>query len=87
MTSIMGGTAADEWQTVFPLLARDFARAVEAENKVRQAAGQGPIPLDETLDEALTVSPRNLVQTTHWPNIDLLGGQLNLYWAEFQVPV
>ena len=35
----------------------------------------------------MQVSPRNLIQPTHWPNIDLLGAQLNLYWAEFQVPV
>ncbi|KKL17677.1 hypothetical protein LCGC14_2483160, partial [marine sediment metagenome] len=33
------------------------------------------------------VSPRNLIQKTHWPNIDLIGAQLNLYWAEFQIPV
>ncbi|MEM6896874.1 MAG: AAA family ATPase, partial [Pseudomonadota bacterium] len=46
-----------------------------------------PLNLDETLTEALQVSPRNLIQSTHWPNIDLLGAQLNLYWAEFQVPV
>jgi chromosome partitioning protein len=43
--------------------------------------------LDETLTESLKVSPRNLIQPTHWPNIDLIGAQLNLYWAEFQVPV
>jgi len=29
----------------------------------------------------------DLIQPTHWPNIDLIGAQLNLYWAEFQVPV
>ncbi|GIT93227.1 ATPase [Jannaschia pagri] len=87
MTSIMGGAVDDEWQTVFPLLARDFAQHVEGENRVRRAAGDAPIPLDETLKEALTVDPRNLVQKTHWPNIDLIGAQLNLYWAEFQVPV
>ncbi|MEM5477704.1 AAA family ATPase [Pacificibacter sp. AS14] len=87
MTSIMGGTVADEWQTAFPLLARDYALALQRENKVRDAAGQAPFPFDETLTEALTVSPRNLVQKTHWPNIDLIGAQLNLYWAEFQVPV
>ena len=28
-----------------------------------------------------------MIQPTHWPNIDLIGAQLNLYWAEFQVPV
>ncbi|SLN63011.1 Chromosome partitioning protein ParA [Aquimixticola soesokkakensis] len=87
MTSILGGTVADEWETVFPLMARDYALALQAENKVREASGQAPFVFDETLNEALMVSPRNLVQKTHWPNIDLIGAQLNLYWAEFQVPV
>ena len=87
MTSIMGGQVPDEWSTAFPLLAKDYALAVQAENAVREAAGRPPLPLDETLTEALEVSPRNLIQPTHWPNIDLLGAQLNLYWAEFQVPV
>lgn len=87
MTSILGGQVADEWQTVFPLIAKDYALAVEAENAVRAARSEAPLPLDETLTEALKVSPRNLIQNTHWPNIDLIGAQLNLYWAEFQIPV
>ncbi|UWR24551.1 AAA family ATPase [Sulfitobacter sp. S190] len=87
MTSIMGGDVPDEWSTAFPLLAKDYARHVQAENEVRRAAGHNELPLDETLTESLGVSPRNLIQPTHWPNIDLIGAQLNLYWAEFQVPV
>ncbi|MFD2739608.1 AAA family ATPase [Sulfitobacter aestuarii] len=87
MTSIMGGQVADEWQTVFPLLARDYAVNVQAENRVREAAGEPELPLDETLTEALTMSLKDVVQKTHWPNIDLIGAQLNLYWAEFQIPV
>lgn len=87
MTSIMGGQVEDEWQTAFPILARDFAQHVVGENKVKTARGEPETPLDETLSEALEVSPRNLIQSTHWPNIDLIGAQLNLYWAEFQVPV
>ena len=87
MTSILGGQVADEWGTVFPLIAKDYARAVEAENRLREGRDEAPLPLDETLTEALEVSPRNLVQRTHWPNIDLIGAQLNLYWAEFQIPV
>ena len=87
MTSILGGQVADEWQTAFPLIAKDYARAVESENKVRAARDAPALPLDETLTAALQVSPRNLIQTTHWPNIDLIGAQLNLYWAEFQIPV
>ncbi|MFX0543560.1 AAA family ATPase [Roseovarius sp. S4756] len=87
LTSIMGGDVPDEWSTAFPLLAKDYAKAVQAENIVREASGEPPLPFDETLTEALGVSPRNVIQGTHWPNIDLLGAQLNLYWAEFQIPV
>lgn len=87
MTSILGGSVEDEWKTVFPLIAKDYAKAVQAENQVRMARGEPALPLDETLTESLQVSSRNLIQKTHWPNIDLIGAQLNLYWAEFQIPV
>lgn len=87
MTTIMGGQVRDEWQTVFPLLARDYARHLIEENKVRAARGEAEIPLDETLTEAMNITPDQVIQSTHWPNIDLIGAQLNLYWAEFQVPV
>ena len=83
MTSIMGGQVQDEWQTAFPLLAKDYAINVEAANRTRET----PIPLDETLTEARKMNARDVIQSTHWPNIDLIGAQLNLYWAEFQVPV
>ena len=87
MTSILGGSVADEWQTAFPLIARDYARALTEENAVRAAGGQPPLPFDETLTEAAETRARDIIQPTHWPNIDLLGAQLNLYWAEFQIPV
>ena len=87
MTSILGGKIEDEWSTVFPLIAKDYAKSMVEENAVRAATGEPELPLDETLNEALTVSPRNVIQKTHWPNIDLIGAQLNLYWAEFQIPV
>ncbi len=87
MTSILGGKVQDEWSTVFPLIAKDYATQVQEENRVRTARGEPPLPLDETLEEALKVSPRDIIQSTHWPNIDLIGAQLNLYWAEFQIPV
>ena len=87
MTSIFGGRVADEWGTVFPMLARDYAEALQAENRARMARGEPPLPLDDTLAEALKMRAPDLAQRTHWPNIDLIGAQLNLYWAEFQVPV
>ncbi|MBM1222469.1 AAA family ATPase [Ponticoccus sp. SC2-23] len=87
MTSIFGGKVADEWQTVFPLLARHYAGHLQAENRRRMERGEGPITLDDTLTEALRLRSKDLIQGTHWPNIDLIGAQLNLYWAEFQVPV
>ncbi|MEL7173766.1 MAG: AAA family ATPase, partial [Pseudomonadota bacterium] len=87
MTSIFGGQVESEWQTVFPLIARDYAEGVQAENRARAARGEDPHPLDDTLAEALKTSCGDVIQTTHWPNIDLIGAQLNLYWAEFQIPV
>src|SRR6056297_2498236 len=87
MTSIFGGSVEDEWDTVFPLLARHYGRHIRAANQSRMDRGEAPIPLDDTVDAALQVDPASLVQKTHWPNIDLIGAQLNLYWAEFQIPV
>ncbi len=87
MTSIFGGKVADEWQTVFPLLARHYASHLQTDNRARVARGDAPAPLDDTLTEALKVTVADVIQPTHWPNIDLIGSQLNLYWAEFQIPV
>ena len=87
MTSLFGGRVADEWQTVFPLIARHYATHLRVENQRRVDRGDAPVALDETLTAALGVSAGDLVQKTHWPNIDLIGAQLNLYWAEFQIPV
>ncbi|PZQ94858.1 MAG: chromosome partitioning protein [Cereibacter sphaeroides] len=87
MTSIFGGKVADEWQTVFPMIARHYAAHLIAENQARLSRGEAPLPLDETLTEAQKITSADLIQKTHWPNIDLIGAQLNLYWAEFQIPV
>ena len=87
MSSIFGAQVEDEWQTVFPLLARHYATHLRSENQRRLDRGDAPLPLDETLTEALKVTPKDVIQKTHWPNIDLIGAQLNLYWSEFQIPV
>ncbi|MGY9045545.1 cobyrinic acid a,c-diamide synthase [Puniceibacterium antarcticum] len=87
MTSIFGGKVRDEWQTVFPLLARHYALHLRGENQRRLDRGEAPLPLDDTLSDALEVKAQSLIHKTHWPNIDLIGAQLNLYWAEFQIPV
>ena len=87
MTSIFGARVESEWQTVFPLLARDYAEALQAENRARMARGDSPLPLDDVLAEALKIRAPDLARKTHWPTIDLIGAQLNLYWAEFQIPV
>ncbi len=78
MTSIFGARPEDEWETAFPLIARDYAEAL--------AASGAPLG-DEVLEAAAKVSARDVIRPTHWPNIDLIGAQLNLYWAEFQIPV
>lgn len=87
MTSIFGARIEDEWQTVFPLLARHYGAHLQAENQRRQDRGEPPQPLDDTLAEALKMTAADVIGKTHWPNIDLIGAQLNLYWSEFQIPV
>jgi chromosome partitioning protein len=87
MSSIFGARVADEWGTVFPLLARHYAQSLRAENQRRVDRGEAPQALDETLTEALKIKAQDVIKPTHWPNIDLIGAQLNLYWAEFQIPV
>lgn len=87
MTTLFGGKVEDEWLTVFPIMARHYAEHVRRGNQVRAERGETPTPLDETLTVALDSRPADLVQRTHWPNIDIIGAQLNLYWAEFQIPV
>lgn len=87
MTSIFGGKVQDEWQTVFPLLARHYGLYLQAENRQRAERGDTPLPFDDMLTEAMKIRTRDVIQKTHWPNIDLIGSQLNLYWAEFQIPV
>jgi chromosome partitioning protein len=87
MTSVFGARVEDEWETVFPLIARHYARHLRVENQRRLDRGEAPLPLDDTLTEALKVSAQDVIRPTHWPNIDLIGAQLNLYWSEFQIPV
>jgi chromosome partitioning protein len=86
ITSVFGGTVSDEWGTIFPLLARHYIKHLQSDNQRRMDRGDNPIPLDETLTKALGITTQSLIQPTHWPNVDLIGAQLNLYRAEFQVP-
>jgi len=87
MTSIFGGKVEDEWQTAFPLLARHYGEYLRLDNQRRLDRGDPPQPLDDNLAAALEMTAGDVIQSTHWPNIDLIGAQLNLYWAEFQIPV
>ena len=87
MTSIFGGKVEDEWSTIFPLLARHYGRHLQEDNRQRAQRNEAPLPIDDTLAEAMKMRAQDLVQKTHWPNIDLIGAQLNLYWSEFQIPV
>lgn len=87
MTSIFGGRIEDEWQTVFPLLARHYGEAIRTDNQRRLDRGEDPHPIDTLVADAFDVKAQDVITKTHWPNIDLIGAQLNLYWAEFQIPV
>ena len=68
MTSVFGGRVASEWDTVFPLIARDFALGLQAENRRRAERGDPPLPLEDTLSEALERNAHDVIQKTHWPS-------------------
>ena len=42
MTSVFGARVADEWETVFPLIARHYAAHLRSENQRRDRPGRGP---------------------------------------------
>ena len=58
MTSIFGGQVADEWQTVFPLLARHYASTCRPKTSARLATAASAPALDDTLTEALKLAHR-----------------------------
>ena len=77
MSALFGVTAEDERQTAYALMAWDRARAMSRDQ-----------PQDSTEpDPWLDLTADDLIRPTHWPTVDILPAQLNLYWAEFQVPV
>ena len=81
MSALFGVAPDDETATAYAALAWDRARAELA------AAGGDPQGVDESVRDYLDLAPGELIRPTHWPGIDILPAQLNLYWAEFQVPV
>ncbi|WP_170329144.1 AAA family ATPase [Ruegeria arenilitoris] len=87
MTSIFGGQIEDKWKTVFPLIARHYGDHLRRDNQSRLDRGEAPLPLDDTVAQAIEMTTQDIVQHTHWPNIDLIGSQLDLYWSEFQLPI
>lgn len=84
MSTIFGVLAEDEAETAYAVLAWDRARHLRDR---AVAEGRTEESLDEDVREALAFDADTLIKPTHWPNIDILPAQLNLYWAEFQVPV
>ncbi len=78
LSALFGAPAEDAWGTAYPLLARDYARA--------RRAAEAPLG-DEALERAAAMGPQDVIRPTHWPTIDLIPAQLDLYWAEFQIPV
>lgn len=77
MSTIFGVSAEHEAETAYAVLAKD--RALHA-----QRTGAS---LDDEMREALETTADDVIKPTHWPSVDILPAQLNLYWAEFQVPV
>jgi len=84
MSTMFGSLAEDEGQTAYSVIARHRARHVAASLGIDDYEDDA---LDEDIREAARITADDVIFGTHWPTIDILPAQLNLYWAEFQVPV
>ncbi|MFV0243571.1 MAG: AAA family ATPase [Qingshengfaniella sp.] len=84
MSTMFGVMAEDEAQTAYSVLARHRAEHVARAMGIEDMTDPR---LDEEVRAAAAVTADDLIFGTHWPTIDILPAQLNLYWAEFQVPV
>ena len=84
MSTMFGVMAEDEGQTAYSILAWHRARHVAQSLGIDDFASDR---LDEEIRAAATITADDVIFGTHWPTIDILPAQLNLYWAEFQVPV
>ena len=79
MSTLFGTQAADEQETAYAVLAWD-----RAHHEIAQAEDRD---VDPDIQAAASLTADDVIRPTHWPSIDILAAQLNLYWAEFQVPV
>lgn len=84
MSTMFGSMAEDEGQTAYSILAWHRARHAAMTLGIDDLTSE---ELDDEIREAAAVSADDVIFGTHWPTIDILPAQLNLYWAEFQVPV
>lgn len=84
MSTMFGVVAEDEGQTAYSVLARHRAEHVARSMGIDDMTSER---LDEDVRDAAKVTADDVIFGTHWPTIDILPAQLNLYWAEFQVPV
>ena len=82
------GISKSTYHRRMKLLRRQTSPSPEkAKKAAMQEIGKTVAFYREMRAAALEMSAADLIQPTHWPNIDLIGAQLNLYWAEFQIPV
>jgi chromosome partitioning protein len=86
MTSIFGGKVADEWGRSFRCSPATTPATCRPRTGPRRP-GRGAAAARRDAVGGAEDHARDVIQKTHWPNIDLIGAQLNLYWAEFQIPV
>jgi chromosome partitioning protein len=85
LTALFSAANGPPGKTAFALLTSHYAQQLRADNQRRLDRGETPQALDATLSTALKRPATALIQTTHWPNIDLIAGDLSLSGAEFQL--
>jgi chromosome partitioning protein len=85
VTQLLHGQVCDEWCTIMPLIARHYVEHQRVGNKLRIDRGEVPISVDDELDKVARIHAKDLVQSTHWPNIDLIGAGADLSTADLRI--
>lgn len=85
ITSLFGKQPLNKWETIFPLIAKNYAGRLVEENQARLSRGESPQALNDMLDKARQFKAEDLISRTYWPNIDILSSSSHLHSLEFQV--
>lgn len=82
LTKILGGEVGQT--TAATLMARHHGEHLQLENRLRVSRGETPVPLEDTLSEALAIDKIEMITRSRWSGLDLIASGPLLAVADIQ---